>query len=183
MTGDGMPDARDIVDFWRDAGPKRWFGGGEAFDRECEARFSELHFAAARRTLDHWMDAPEGALALLLLLDQVPRNIFRGTAHAYATDGLARTFARQAIAAGFDTQVDRALRLFFYLPFEHAEDLDDQALSVRLHRSLPGPDAGLWARRHLEVIRRFGRFPHRNAALGRTSTPEELDYLEAGGGF
>lgn len=178
-----MPDASDIVAFWRDAGPKQWFGGGAAFDRECQARFADAHCAAARRALDAWVETPEGALALLLLLDQIPRNIFRGTAHAYATDPLARSFARQAIAAGFDTRVDPALRMFFYLPFEHSEDLDDQAFSLALHAGLPDPGADAWARKHEEVIRRFGRFPHRNAVLGRQSTPAELAYLRDGGGF
>jgi uncharacterized protein (DUF924 family) len=178
-----MLDAQDIVAFWRDAGPKKWFRGGAAFDRECEGLFFDVHFAAALRALDGWMETAEGALALLILLDQVPRNIFRGTAHAFATDALARTFARKAIAAGFDTQVDPELRLFFYLPFEHSEDLYDQEQSVRLHQTLPGKDPDGWARQHLEVIRQFGRFPHRNAALGRESTPAELEYLEAGGGF
>lgn len=178
-----MLDPIDIVSFWRDAGPKKWFGGGAAFDRECEARFYDAHFAAALRTLDGWIETPDGALALLILLDQIPRNIFRGTAHAYATDPLARDFARQSVAAGFDQNVDADLRLFYYLPFEHSEDLDDQEFSVRLHASLPGDDPDGWAKQHYEVIRRFGRFPHRNAVLGRQSTPAELAYLRDGGGF
>jgi uncharacterized protein (DUF924 family) len=178
-----MLDAKDIVQFWRDAGPGKWFRGGASFDRECETRFFDMHFAAALRALDAWMETAEGALALMILLDQIPRNIFRGTAHAYATDPLARSLARQAIEAGFDAQVDPTLRLFFYLPFEHSEDLDDQALSVRLHQRLSGRDADGWAKQHQEVIRRFGRFPHRNAVLGRTSTQAELQYLKDGGGF
>lgn len=178
-----MLDPIDIVTFWRDAGPTKWFRGGAAFDRECEAQFYDAHFAAALRTLDAWIDTPDGTLALLLLLDQIPRNIFRGTAHAYATDPLARDFARQAVAAGFDQKVDPALRLFFYLPFEHSEDLDDQEFSLRLHAALPLPHGDSWAKQHYEVIRRFGRFPHRNAALGRQSTPAELVYLREGGGF
>jgi uncharacterized protein (DUF924 family) len=178
-----MIDAIDIVTFWREAGPKKWFGGGAAFDRECETRFFDAHFAAALRALDSWIDTADGALALLILLDQVPRNIFRDTAHAYATDPLARDFARQSIAAGFDTRVDPSLRLFFYLPFEHSEDLDDQEFSLRLHANLPGPNPDGWARKHYEVIRKFGRFPHRNRVLGRQSTPAELSYLREGGGF
>ena len=178
-----MLDPIDIVTFWREAGPTKWFRGGAAFDRECEARFYDAHFAAALRTLDAWIETADGTLALLLLLDQIPRNIFRGTAHAYATDPLARDFARQAVAAGFDQATDPALRLFFYLPFEHSEDLDDQEFSLRLHATLPGPDPDGWAKQHYEVIRRFGRFPHRNAALGRQSTPAELAWLREGGGF
>ena len=178
-----MRDAKEVVAFWREAGPKKWFRGGAAFDRECEAQLSELHVAAASRKLDAWQDTAEGALALLILLDQIPRNIFRGTAHAYATDPLGRMFARHAIAAGFDAEVDRALRLFLYLPFEHSEDPDDQAFAVQLHRGLPLDVTDEWAVKHCDVIRRFGRFPHRNAALGRTSTAEELEYLAGGGGF
>lgn len=178
-----MLGAHDIVDFWRDAGPKKWFGGGAAFDRECEAKMYDAHFAAALRALDSWMDNAEGALALQILLDQVPRNIFRGTAHCYATDPLARDFARQAIHAGYDMQTDADMRLFFYLPFEHSEDLDDQEYSLQLHGALPAPNGDMWAKKHYEVIRRFGRFPHRNNALGRTSTAAELKYLNDGGGF
>ena len=178
-----MLDAHHIVAFWRDAGPRKWFNGGAAFDRECESTLYDAHFAASLRALDGWMDDPEGALALVLLLDQIPRNIFRGTAHCYATDPLARTFARQAIAAGFDAKTEPDLRMFFYLPFEHSEDLHDQEYSVKLHRTLPGDNPDGWARKHCEVIRKFGRFPHRNDALGRTSTPAELDYLKNGGGF
>lgn len=178
-----MFEAIDMVNFWREAGPTKWFRGGPAFDRECEARFSEAHFAAASRKLDGWLDSPEGALALLLLLDQIPRHMFRGNAHAYATDPLARQFARQALTAGHDQKVDAALRVFFYLPLEHSEDLEDQVLSVQLHAQLPGDDPDLWARKHHDVIRDFGRFPHRNAALGRQSTPAEVAYLRDGGGF
>ena len=178
-----MLDARDIVSFWKTAGPANWFGGGASFDRECETLFYDAHFAASLRTLDAWMDSADGALALLLLLDQIPRNIFRGTAHAYATDPLARDFARQAIAAEYDTQVDPLLRFFFYLPFEHSEDLEDQEISVRLHQSLPGANSDGWARKHHAVIRKFGRFPHRNAALGRVNTSAEETYLQNGGGF
>ncbi|KGQ18066.1 putative transmembrane protein [Lysobacter dokdonensis DS-58] len=178
-----MIGAGDIVSFWRDAGPTKWFRGGEAFDRECDARFRDAHYAAAARTFDDWNATPDGALALLLLLDQIPRNIFRCTAHMFATDALARMYAVRAIDAGFDTQVDPTLRIFFYLPFEHSEDAADQARSVALHATLPNGDHGGWAKKHAEVIARFGRFPHRNRALGRESTPEERDWLNAGGGF
>ena len=180
MTG---VTANEIVGFWREAGYRQWFGGGAAFDRECETRFLDAHFAAARRELDAWMADAEGALALLLLLDQIPRNVFRGSAHAWAADPLARHYAARALDAGFDQQVDDGLRLFFYMPFEHSESLADQERSVALHRTLPGKDADAWAVKHYDVIARFGRFPHRNAALGRTSTPEEQAYLDAGGGF
>ena len=111
----------------------------------------------------------EGALALLILLDQIPRNVFRGSAHAWAADPLARHYASRALDAGFDQQVDADLRLFFYMPFEHSESLADQERSVALHRTLPGKDADAWAVKHYDVIAKFGRFPHRNAALGRSA--------------
>ena len=126
------------------------------------------------------MDSAEGALALIILLDQYPRNSFRGTAHTVATDALARTLARQALAAGHDQQVELELRAFLYLPFQHSEDADDQALSVQLHGPL-GEQRARWALLHADVIRRFGRFPHRNAMLGRDGTSEELGFLRDGG--
>jgi uncharacterized protein (DUF924 family) len=173
----------EVVGFWREAGMGKWFRGGEAFDAECRARFDGAHHAAARRELDAWMADAEGALALLVLLDQIPRNIHRGSAHAFATDGLARMHAVQALATGFDAATEPGLRMFFYLPFEHAEDLAGQDRAVALFTALG--DAGLlgYARAHREVIARFGRFPHRNAALGRTTTPDEQAWLDAGGGF
>lgn len=173
----------DMVDFWRDAGPGKWFNGGAAFDEACRSRFGELHHLAAQRELDGWMRDAEGALALVLLLDQIPRNIFRGSAHAFATDPLARLHASRAIADGSDARVDPDLRLFFYLPFEHSEAMDDQDRSIALFKSL-GPGAYLdYAVIHRDVIAKFGRFPHRNRALGRESTPEEQAWLNAGGGF
>lgn len=173
----------EVVAFWRDAGVGKWFRGGAGFDEACRSRFGELHLAAARRELDGWLRDAEGALALVLLLDQIPRNIFRGSAHAFATDALARLHANTAIAAGFDAQADPALRLFFYLPFEHSEALDDQDRSIALFKSL-GPGAYLdYAVIHRDVIAKFGRFPHRNRALGRESTADEQAWLNAGGGF
>lgn len=173
---------KELLDFWREAGYEKWFGGGAAFDRACESRFVDAHFQAARRELEHWMDGADGALALLLLLDQIPRNVFRGSAHSYATDPLARHYAARAIDMGFDHQVDPTMRIFFYMPFEHSEDIADQERAVALLRALPG-DGVEWAVKHFNVIKRFGRFPHRNAALGRANTPEEQAYLDAGGGF
>ena len=175
--------AREMVAFWRDAGAGKWFNGGAEFDAECRERFLEAHFTAARREFAGWMDDAEGALALLLLLDQIPRNVFRGSAHAFATDGLAREIARNALDAGFDMRIDVPMRIFFYMPFEHSEDMADQDRAVALFTAMG--DAGYldYARRHRDVIARFGRFPHRNAALGRISTPQEQAWLEAGGGF
>lgn len=172
----------DVAGFWRDAGYEKWFARDDAFDAEFRRRFEAAHYAAARRELEGWMDGAEGALALLLLLDQYPRNCFRRSGHSYATDPLARHYAAQAVEAGFDRAVEPALRAFFYLPFEHSEDLADQERSVELSRSLDG-EYLKYAIAHRDVIARFGRFPHRNRELGRINTPEEQTYLDAGGGF
>ena len=172
----------DVVTFWREAGPGKWFNGGDAFDEECRLHFADAHMAAARRELDGWMDTAEGALALLLLLDQIPRNIFRGSGHAFASDGLALHHAHRAIEAGHDAEVQPDLRAFMYLPFEHSERLEMQDRAIELMAPLSENLLG-YARAHRDIIVRFGRFPHRNAALGRTSTPEEQAWLDAGGGF
>ncbi len=170
-----------VLAFWELAGPERWFARNESFDANFRQHFIEAHHAAARRECEDWLHTADGALALLILLDQFPRNCFRGSAHAYATDGLALHYAKGAVAAGFDRQVTPNLRVFFYLPFEHAEDPAEQARSVALHAALPGEDASKWALEHQDIIRRFGRFPHRNAALGRETTPEEQRFLDEGG--
>lgn len=170
----------DVLTFWREAGPVRWFGKDAAFDQRFTSRFHDAHMAAARRELDHWLDTADGALALLILLDQYPRNAFRGTAHMFATDALALNIARQALDRGHDTVMEEALRVFFYLPFEHSEALVDQQLSVALCAPLGGQYAD-YARVHLEVIERFGRFPHRNIVFGRETTPAEQTFLDAGG--
>ena len=175
--------AAEVVAFWREAGPAKWFRGGEEFDVLCRERLGAAHHAAARRALDGWTSSAQGALALLLLLDQIPRNIFRGSGHAFATDGLARHFARLALDAGHDAAFDPALRALFYLPFEHSEALADQDRSVALFEALGDANYRGYAISHRDVIARFGRFPHRNAALGRDTTPEEQAWLDAGGGW
>ena len=175
-----MTTAADVVDFWRQAGPERWFGGGDRFDLECRDGFLEAHLRAARREFEDWLGNAEGALALVLLLDQIPRNVFRRSGHAYATDPLARHYAQRALQLGLDTQVDLTLRSFFYLPFQHSEAMADQERALELFSRLPaGGDR--WARLHYDIIRRFGRFPHRNAALGRETTSEERAFLAEGG--
>jgi len=171
----------DVLAFWETAGEERWFGHNESFDANFRTHFLDAHHAAARREHEDWAATAEGALALLILLDQFPRNCFRGSGHAYATDGLALHYAKRAIAAGFDFDVPPSLRMFFYLPFEHSEDPAEQARSVELHRGLPEPEADKWALMHQDIIARFGRFPHRNAALGRQTTPEEQQFLDEGG--
>ncbi len=169
-----------VVGFWRDAGPAAWFRKDEAFDRRFSERFMAAFMAAARRELDHWLETPVAALALLILLDQFPRNAFRGTALMFATDPLARHFADAAIGRGHDQATEASLRGFFYLPLEHSEDLADQERCVALCQPLGGETLN-WARIHLEVIQRFGRFPHRNAVLGRTTTAAEQAFLDDGG--
>lgn len=171
----------DVVSFWRQAGAQgRWFDKDYRFDRRFREDFLCLHMDAAARRHDHWMAAAEGALALLIMTDQFPRNAFRGTGHMYATDPLARHYARRARDAGHMEQVEPALRLFFCLPFAHSEDVVDQDVSVSLNARLGEP----WlshAQGHRDIIRRFGRFPHRNPMLGRETTPEEAAFLREGG--
>jgi uncharacterized protein (DUF924 family) len=169
-----------IERFWRAAGPERWFAKDDDFDARVRREWLDLHFAAARRELDGWLESAAGALALLLLLDQVPRNALRGTAHMFATDPLARSFAQRAVAAGLDRDVTPDLRVFVYMPFEHSEDLADQERAVELIRPL-GAFYERYAIEHRDIIRRFGRFPHRNALLGRDTTAEERAFLESGG--
>lgn len=174
-------ESAEVVTFWRDAGPRRWFAKDDAFDRTFREGFLDAHLAAARRELDHWTVDAQGCLALLILTDQYPRNAFRGTAHMFATDALARHYARGAMRLGHLAQVEPALRPFFLLPFEHSEDMSDQDLSVQLFSTLDEASRD-WADKHRDIIRRFGRFPHRNALLMRESTADELEFL-AGGGF
>lgn len=180
MTG---RDGNGVVGFWHDAGPDRWFAKDDAFDTELRARFLDEHFAAARREREALLDDADGALALILLLEQVPRNVFRDSAHAFATDPLAREYAQRALDAGFDTRVDPALRIFLYLPFEHSEAMADQDRTVALCKALGDATYLKYAEAHRDVIRRFGRFPHRNRALARANTAKEQMWLDAGGGF
>ena len=178
-----------VIDFWcgipgspeRDTFREIWFQAATPeFDAEIRNRFLSLHERAAAGEFAHVLDSVDGCFALLILFDQFPRNMFRGTARAFATDAKAREVAAHAIAKGFDKDVASVYRTFFYLPFEHSENLADQERSVELMRTLGNQRALDFAQDHLDVIRRFGRFPHRNAALGRASTPEETDYLKDG---
>ncbi len=173
-------NAESLVAFWREAGRPRWFGKDEAFDALFRHRFLALHLEAAARAHDKWNATPEGALALLLLLDQFPRNAFRGTAHMFATDPLGLVFAEEAIARGHDRAIADELRPFFYLPFMHAEDIGHQERCVVLCKDLPG-ETLKYAIIHRDIIARFGRFPHRNAVFGRVTTAEEQAFLDAGG--
>ena len=181
--------AERLLDRWfgppgdpgREAERKIWFESVPEFDAALRTEFLADHEEAAAGRLSWWEASAEGALALVLLLDQIPRNIFRGSPRAYASDASARAAADRALARGFDCAVPRAWRGFFYLPFEHSEDLADQERALALFAALPptpeSPDPLRHARRHHEIIARFGRFPHRNAVLGRASTPAELAFL------
>jgi uncharacterized protein (DUF924 family) len=176
-----VASAAEVVSFWRDAGPDRWFTKDAAFDEQIRERFLDTYEAAAAGKLSAWEQSAQDALALLILLDQFPRNMFRGDARAFAADPLARAVAAGAIVRGFDSQVPKDLRGFFYLPFEHSEDLADQERCVAFHKAIGDADGLKWAEIHADIIRRFGRFPHRNAVLGRNTTPEEQKFLDEGG--
>lgn len=171
----------EIVSFWEEAGPDRWFAKDEAFDAEIRARFVDTYRAAAAGELDEWEALPRGALALLILLDQFPRNMFRGTREAYRTDATALLLAERAIETGHDRAFDPPLRRFFYLPFTHAEDLAAQERGVALNEAAGDEDGATWARHHRDIVARFGRFPHRNAILGRPTTAEEEAFLKENG--
>jgi uncharacterized protein (DUF924 family) len=170
-----------VLAFWRGAGPDKWFKKDPAFDDEIRRRFLATYDAAARGELTAWERTHGGALALVIVLDQFPRNMFRGSARAFDADPLALAVATQAIERGFDLQLPVQERAFFYLPFEHSEQMADQERCCELFRATG--DAGLlkWAELHTDIIRRFGRFPHRNAVLGRITTPEEQTFLDSGG--
>lgn len=193
MTADERKEATALIDFW--FGPPRspgrfqqravWFKVDPGFDAELRDRFGALREHAAAERCTDWALEAEPCLALILLLDQLPRNLFRGRADAFATDAAARAAARAALARGFDRSLPATWRQFTYLPFEHSEDLADQELSVGLATALardPAFASGLdYARRHHAIIARFGRFPHRNTALDRASTAEELAFLKEPG--
>jgi uncharacterized protein (DUF924 family) len=179
--GPGIEPSAAVLAFWSAAGPDKWFGKDEAFDADIRAQFLGTYEAAASGLLNSWEETPEGALALVILLDQFPRNMFRGTARAFAADPVARAVAERAIARGFDRRIPASEQPFFYLPFEHSEHLADQERCVALVRRTGDAEALKWAELHAEIIRRFGRFPHRNAILGRDSTPDEQAFLESGG--
>lgn len=178
-----MSDPVEVLDFWLgEVGPEGWYAGGEALDAECRLRFGDLWQAAHEGGLEHWVEGAAGTLAYLVICDQLARNIHRGRAEAFATDARARAAARKAVAAGWDLEAPEPERQFFYMPFEHSEDAADQALAVQLltERLASDPEMALHARAHQAIIARFGRFPFRNVALGRETTPEEAEFLANG---
>jgi uncharacterized protein (DUF924 family) len=172
----------DVMAFWAEAGEEKWFRKNEAFDHLMQERFAALHAEAAAGRLADWAETPEGALALILLLDQFSRNMFRGKPQCFAQDAMAVEVAGKSLQAGFDRSVDPKLRSFFYMPFMHSESIGDQERCVALFHELTGSREGLkYALEHRKIIRRFGRFPHRNAILGRHTTPAEQSFLDGGG--
>lgn len=171
----------DILSFWRAAGPDKWFAKDDAFDADIRARFLAAHEAAANGELAAWEDTPEGVYALLILLDQFPRNLFRGSPRAFATDAQALAIAERAIAKGFDLTIPVPERRFLYMPFMHAEDLAHQERCVALCDASDDPEGVKFAVIHRDIISDFGRFPHRNPILGRKTTPQEQDFLDEGG--
>lgn len=168
----------EVIQFWREAGPEKWFSKDETFDQACRDRFMPTYEAAARGDLNEWELTPDGALAVILLLDQFPRNMFRGQRETYKTDPVALMAADRAIERGFDHKVESQFRRFFYLPFMHSESLADQERSVTLNEALGDKDSVKYAHHHHDIVARFGRFPHRNAILGRETTPEEEAFLK-----
>lgn len=172
--------ASQVIDFWKQAGPAMWFAKDAEFDRQFREKFLALHEAAMRGELQHWEASAQETLALLLLLDQFPRNAFRDSPRMYSSDGLARKIAHAAIDKGFDREIPLELRLFMYLPLGHSEELGDQERSVALSRGLGEPNLS-HATGHRDIIKRFGRFPHRNPILGRKMKPDEQKFLREGG--
>jgi uncharacterized protein (DUF924 family) len=173
--------AYDVVKFWIEAGEHRWFNKDAAFDGALAVRFQKELQIARLGAFDHWGDTPGGALGLVILLDQIPRNIHRGNPLAYASDKSALQLAKRCIAKSYHQKLHAPLSQWFIMPFHHSEDLDEQHRGVALFNSLGLQEKAHWAQLHLDIIQRFGRFPHRNPILGRTSTPAELIFLKTGG--
>jgi uncharacterized protein (DUF924 family) len=171
----------DVLDFWWQAGPSKWFAKDDKFDKRCQETFLPSIDGAKAGELDNWIETADGALALLLLLDQMSRNVYRGTPEAFAADEKAVEIAEIALSRGFDRAFPKAARGFFYLPFEHSENIAHQERAVDLSKATGDKELYHYALIHMDVIRRFGRFPHRNKVLGRQSTAEEAAFLEAGG--
>ena len=166
----------EILEFWF-ADPGRWWKKDPAFDAEIRSRFSDLHESIERGEREDWRETPRGALAYVIVLDQFSRNMFRGTSRMFASDAQALAAAHAAIERGYDQALAPAERTFLYMPLMHSEDLADQERCVALFQSVAAPDPVRYAEQHRDIIRRFGRFPHRNEILGRASTPDELEFL------
>ncbi len=180
-----MTNPEDILAFWLDEiGPEGWYAGGDELDAEIRNRFEDAYNRACSGAMSLWLTYPSGTLAYIILIDQFARNMFRGTPQAFSADKLARAAAKAAIARGWDMRIDEPARQFFYMPLVHSECLVDQDRAVRLiktHMPETGSKNLLSAKAHREVIRRFGRFPNRNEAIGRDTPPAEAKFLEDGG--
>ncbi len=172
----------DVLKFWESVGSKGWWMKNDAVDVQIQEKFGQLHAQACAGEFDDWLETPDGALALIIVLDQFSRNMFRSSPKTFAQDAKALALAKDAIAKGFDKQANETLRFFFYLPFEHSENIEDQERSIELFEAYNGdPDFMKAAIEHHDIINRFGRFPHRNEVLGRETTLEEQAYLDGGG--
>ena|SRR3569832_443232 len=175
------PGIGDVLAFWREAGAERWYTRDADFDASVRERFFGLWQQAVAGRMSSWEESDDGALALVILLDQFPRNMFRGDARAFSSDPLAREVAARALVGGVDKRIEPSLLQFLYLPFMHSEELADQIRCVLLFQAGEDSENLRYAEIHADIIRRFGRFPHRNDVLGRITTPEERAFLDAGG--
>lgn len=173
-------EAIDVLDFWLTAGYEKWFSRSDAFDASCR-EYTPLWERARRGDCDAWQATAAGSLALIILLDQIPRNIFRGEARQFETDAKALEVAKAAVAARHDKAYGLPYRVLFYMPYEHSEDMDVQRVSLDLFRQVGDRELYYYALIHADAIERFGRFPHRNTMLGRETTPQEKAYLASGG--
>src|ERR1700758_4198026 len=180
MADDEEATPAAVLAFWREAGEERWYKRDDAFDAELRHRYLDLWRKAANGELTPWETSDDGALALVIVLDQFPRNLFRGDAQAYSTDAKAREVARGAIDRGADERIDALLREFLYLPFMHSEEIADQLHCVALFGNTSNAENLEYAKLHADIIHRFGRFPHRNHVLGRATTSEEQAFLAEG---
>jgi uncharacterized protein (DUF924 family) len=181
MANASLATPAQVLDFWFGADPKKWYSKDDAFDAAIRERFLPTYEAAAAGQLADWEATPESALALVIVLDQFSRNMFRGSPRTFAADALALEVAKRAVAQGFDRKLELPKRNFFYLPFMHSENLADQEDCVALSRQNSDENTLEYAELHADIIRRFARFPHRNAILSRITTPQEQAFLDAGG--
>jgi uncharacterized protein (DUF924 family) len=181
MTGARDATPEEILAFWREAGGERWYKKDAAFDAEVRNKFFGLWQKAAAGQLSSWEASDDGALALVIILDQFPRNMFRDDARTYSSDRQALEVANRAIARGADARIEPVLLEFLYMPFMHSEQMSDQRRCVELFRKTGNTDNIKYAEDHADIVSRFGRFPHRNRILGRTTTPEEQAFLDSGG--
>lgn len=184
MSANSLPDHEEVLEFWfSDAVKPKWFQSTPDFDRILTERYAQLWESACSGRLAAWSETPRPALALVIVLDQFPLNMFRGKPESFKTEAASREIARQAIANGFHEQLSGEQKAFLYMPFMHSEDLDDQDYAIQLFEEAGLHDNVKWARHHRDIVQKFGRFPHRNRILGRESTREERAYLSSDEAF